>query len=87
MGIPFWCWDIQIMSSWWMCWFLMFVVCYWCGHEYCAYFGWCEFLHVPIIVHDFVIVLFRILSRESAVIPTAIMELFSDLGVIGVNRL
>ena len=75
------------MSSWWMCWFSMFVVCYWCGYKYCAYFGWCEFLSVPIIVRDFVIVLFRIVSRESAVVPTAIMELFPDSGVIGINCL
>ena len=81
MSRPFWCWDVQIMCSWWVCWFTLF------GYEYCSYFSWCKVLYVPVIVHHFVKVLFRIVSRELAVVPTAIMELFPDPGVIGINCL
>ena len=52
-----------------------------------TYFLWCEVLNVPIVIHHFVIVLFRIVSREAAGIPTPIVELFPDLRVIGINGL
>ena len=51
------------------------------------YFSWCKVLDVSIIIYYFIIVLFRIISRESAGIPASIVELFPDFGVIGVDGL
>ena len=87
VGISFWCQNVQIMSSRWVCLCHLFTVYFWCRYPYCPYFTRCEFLCVPIIIHDFVVVLFRIVSHEPAVVPTAIMELFPDPGVIGINCL
>ena len=70
------------MSSWWRCCILCF-----CVYKDSTYFLWCEVLNVPVIIYYFVIVLFRIISRESAGIPASIVELFPDFGVIGVNGL
>ena len=58
-----------------------------CVYKYSSYFLWCEVLDVPVIIYYFIIVLFRIVSREAAGIPAPIVELFPDLGVIGVNGL
>ena len=45
----------------------------------------CEFFCVPVAVYYFVIVLFRIVSHEPALIPPPIVESLLDNGAIGMD--